>query len=432
MPRKRLMYLLLAVLLAWSTATPAVLDITIKGVEKALPIAIVPFGWEAPGAPPVDIAAVIAGDLTRSGRFAPMPFSDLASMPTQFEAVNFRDWRLLGMENLVIGRLLPRADGSFEIEFRLIDVFRARQLAGYRVPARAANLRYAAHQIADIIYEKLLGESGSFATRIAYVTVDKGPAGKVFRLQLADADGYGARTLVKSREPLMSPAWSADGERIAYVSFEDRSSAIYVQEVATGARRRISGGEGINSAPAFSPDGTRLAMTLSKDGNPEIYVYEFGSDRFQRITNNLAIDTEPQFTPDGRSLIFTSDRAGGPQIYRVSLLDGRTERVTLNLGSYNARGRLSADGKRLAMVNGGSGGYRIGVLELASGDFTVLTEGRLDESPSFAPNGSMIIYTTVGRNGTELAAVSVDGRVRQRLTQAGGEVREPVWGPQVR
>ena len=418
--------------LAYSVGAFAVLDFTIEGVEKALPIAVVPFGWEAPGAPPVDIASVIASDLTRSGRFGPMPFSEMSSNPTEFSAVNFRDWRLLGMDNLVIGKLLPKSDGSFEIEFRLIDVVRGKQLAGYRVPARAANLRYAAHQIADIIYEKLLGESGSFATRIAYVTVDKTAAGRVFRLQLSDSDGYGARTLVKSREPIMSPAWSADGRRIAYVSFDSKNSAIYVQDVATGERRRVSAGEGINSAPAFSPDGTRLAMTLSKDGNPEIYLMELASGRLTRMTNNLAIDTEPQFMPDGRSLIFTSDRAGGPQIYRLSLVDGAIERVTLNMGRYNARGRLSPDGRRLAMVHARDGKYQIALLDLITREFRVLTESRLDESPSFAPNGSMIIYTTVGRKGTELAAVSADGRVRQRLTQAGGEVREPVWGPLVR
>jgi len=413
-------------------AAQAVLDITIEGVEKALPIAVVPFGWQAPGAPPVDVAGIIAADLERSGRFAPMPFADLPAMPSAFADVRFKDWRLLGMENLVIGRLLAQSDGSFQIEFRLIDVFRARQLAGYRVPARAANLRYAAHQIADIIYEKLLGESGAFATRIAYVTVDDTPAGKVYRLQLADADGHGARTLVKSREPLMSPAWSPDGKRIAYVSFEDRNSAIYIQDVASGSREQLSGREGINSAPAFSPDGTRLAMTLSRDGNPEIYVLELDSRRLTRMTNNRAIDTEAQFTPDGRALIFTSDRGGGPQIYRLSLRDGAVERITYNLGRYNARGRLSPDGRRLAMVHGDESGYHIGLLDLDSREFEILTDSRLDESPSFAPNGSMIIYTTVGRRGTELAAVSVDGRVRQSLTQGDTEVREPAWGPLVR
>ncbi|MCC7412439.1 MAG: Tol-Pal system beta propeller repeat protein TolB [Gammaproteobacteria bacterium] len=435
--------LLSGLLVVVATALPVraedILTIKItKGIESALPIAIVPFGWAGATPAPGDVAGIVAADLARSGRFAPMPFEDLPGRPTDFAEVNFRDWRLLGMENLVIGRMSATAAGQYEIEFRLVDVFRGRQLVGFKVPASERNLRFTAHQVADIIYKALTGEAGAFATRVAYVVAEgkgdpkKGGRGKTYRLQLADADGYDPRTLLTSKEPLLSPAWAPDGRRIAYVSFEDRNSAIWVQDVETGKGEQVSGGVGINSAPAWSPDGRRLAMTLSRDGNPEIYILDLATRRFQRVTNNLAIDTEPAWSPDGTSLVFTSDRGGSPQIYSVDLRDGTTRRVTYDVGKYNARASYSPDGKRLVLVNGDGRNFRIATLELATGTLEKLTETRLDESPSFAPNGSMIIYTTAGPRGTELAAVSTDGRVRQRLTQSVGEVREPDWGPFLR
>lgn len=416
----------------------AVLTIEItRGIDSALPIAVVPFA-AGEGAPALDVAAVIAEDLARSGRFAPMPVADLPARPHEFAGIAFRDWRLLGMENLVIGRVQVTGPGQYEIEFRLVDVFRGAQLVGYKVPATDRTLRFTAHQIADIIFEKLTGTPGAFATRIAYVTVQgvadpkRGGRGRTYRLHLADADGHNPRTLVESPEPLMSPAWSPDGRRIAYVSFEDRNSAIWVQDVQSGEREQVAGGSGINSAPAWSPDGRRLALTLSRDGNPEIYILDLGSRRLQRITNNLAIDTEPAWSPDGRRIAFTSDRGGSPQIYVHELGDGGTRRLTHGKGRYNARARYSPDGSRLALVNGDGSSFRIGVLDLAADTLDVLTDARLDESPSFAPNGSMIIYATVSARGTELAAVSVDGRVRQRLRQGAGDVREPAWGPFLR
>lgn len=399
-----------------------------KGLDSALPIAIVPFGGGAED-PPADVASVIAANLARTGRFAPMPFEDLPSRPSEFSEVRFQDWRLFGMEYLVIGRTDRLPSGEFEVRFRLVDVYRGKQLVGYRVPSQADKLRLTAHQISDIIYEKLTGERGAFATRVAYVTVERGRGkNKVFRLQLADADGFNARTLLESPEPLLSPAWSPDGNRIAYVSFEDGNSAIYVQDIRSGQRERVAGGVGINSAPAWSPDGSRLALTRSLDGNPEIYLLDLRTRRFTRLTNNAAIDTEASWAPDGRSLVFTSDRGGGPQIYRHELATGTTRRLTFNKGNYNTRARFSPDGRSLVMVHGDDG-YRIALFDLETDGFRVLTDTRLDESPSFAPNGSMIIYTTTGPRGSELAATSVDGRVRQRLTQHGGEVREPAWSP---
>ena len=406
---------------------PLVIRIT-QGVEGALPIAIVPFEWT--GAPmPEDISQIIANDLTRSGRFKPMPRTDLPSRPTDFAQVNFKDWRTVGMDNLVVGRINATGDGSYTVEFRLLDVFSGTQLAGFQIPASNANLRLTAHQISDIIYKTLLNVPGAFSTRIAYVTVNRLDAKRsTYRLQIADADGYDAKTVLDSKQPLLSPAWSPDGNRLAYVSFEDRNSAVYVQDVRSGQRQKVVSGAGINSAPAFSPDGRRLAVTRSQEGNPDIYVVDIASGQQTRVTTSEAIDTEASWAPDGSAIVFTSDRSGGPQIYRVAPSGGEARRVTFNLGNYNARASYSPDGRYLVMVNGG-GGYRITLLDLKTGSGRRLTDSNLDESPSFAPNGSMIIYATMAGRGTELAAVSVDGSIKQRLALQQGAVREPAWGP---
>lgn len=401
-----------------------------QGIASALPIAIVPFASVGESAASVDIAAVVRADLARSGQFAAMPPQDMPSQPASFSAINFKDWRVVGMENLVIGKVLSAPEGGYVVEFRVVDVYRGKQLMGYRIPTSAANLRLTAHHVADMIYERLLNQKGAFATRIAYVTVDRqGKDKSIYRLQVADADGYDPHTILESTQPLLSPAWSPDGNRIAYVSFEDRNSAIYLQDIRTGKREKIVSGPGINSAPAFAPDGERLAVTLSRDGNPEIYLYNLGSRSLTRLTNHPAIDTEANWSPDGRAIVFTSDRGGGPQIYRLALDGGAPQRVTFDMGSYNARARYSPDGRKLAMVHGGDGGYRIAVLDLATNSYELVTSAPLDESPSFAPNGSMIIYATMGASGTELAAVSTDGRLKQRLALQRGEVREPAWGP---
>ena len=401
-----------------------------KGVEKPIPVAIVSFGWsQAANLPPVDVAEVISNDLTRSGRFITMEQKDMPQWPTDFGGVNFRDWKLLGMENLLVGSLALNNEGNYEVEFRLIDVYKEKQIAGFRIPSTQAQLRRTAHEVSDIVYEKLIGIRGAFATRIVYVTVNKNRDGtKRFALQVSDADGYNPQILLESNEPILSPTWSPDGRNLAYVSFEGKNSAIYIQDIQSGSRQKIASNPGINSAPAWSPDGSRLAMTLSKDGNPEIYIFHIASKSLRRITENAAIDTEPAWSPDGRMLVFTSDRGGNPQIYEVSAEGGQPKRISF-AGPYNAGSEFSPDGKYIAVVNGEGGAYRIGLLNRATGQVALLTDTRQDESPSFAPNGHMIIYTTTGARGNALAAISVDGSVHQRLGLQDGEVREPAWGP---
>lgn len=408
----------------------AVLEIKItEGVEKPLPIAIVPFGWAGPAeSRPITMESTISNDLARSGRFASMDAKDMPQTPTDFAAVNFKDWRMLGMQNVVIGNLRETDKDVYEVEFRLLNIFSGSQLAGFRVPATRKQLRRTSHRIADIVFEKLTGVRGAFDTRIAYVTVKKSGTESRFSLQVADADGFNPQVLLESTEPLMSPAWAPDGKRLAYVSFEGRTSSIYVQDTITGQRQRVAANPGINSAPAFSPDGRRLALTLSMGGDPEIYVLNLETRGLYQVTHDRAIDTEPSWSPDGARIAFTSDRGGGPQIYEVSTQGGPAKRLSFE-GPYNARPRFSPDGRTLAVVHGQDRRYQIGVFAPGQGGVDILSKSRMDESPSFAPNGSMIIYTTLGPRGSELAAVSTDGRVHQRLALQDGEVREPAWGP---
>ncbi|MCU7915164.1 MAG: Tol-Pal system beta propeller repeat protein TolB [Candidatus Thiodiazotropha sp. (ex Gloverina cf. vestifex)] len=414
----------------WLQSVQADLTIEItEGVEGALPIAVVPFSWQGPGQPPVDVSEVINADLQRSGRFKTIPQVDMLARPTAAEEIEFKDWRALDVENLVVGQVRPQGTGGYEIRFQLFDVYKGEQLTGYTIPTTAPNLRATAHRIADLIYEKLLGIPGAFATRVAYITsVRQGGGQERIDLNIADADGYNPETIVSSTEPLMSPAWSPDGRKLAYVSFEEGRSAIYVQEVYTGKRQKVTAYKGINGAPAWSPDGRKLAMALSKDGNPDIFVYDLATRKLKSVARHYAIDTEPAWSPDGRSLVFTSDRGGKPQIYRVPSYGGQAKRITFQ-NSYNARASFSPDGKLLALVTLEDGSYRIAVQDLDSGIMQVLSQGSLDESPSFAPNGSMIIYATKAGYRGVLAAVSVDGRVRQRLALQEGDVREPVWSP---
>lgn len=423
---------LLVIFLALSGAARAGLTIDItQGVEGALPIAVVPFGWQGPAMnAPQDIAQIISDDLRRSGLFEPLSRDDMLSRPQDGSQVNYRDWRLLGTPNLVVGRVTASGD-NYKIQFQLFDVNRQTQLVGYSFSAAEKDLRRIAHQISDIIYETLTGDKGAFNTRIAYVTSKVWRTNNVryYALYVADVDGYNAHLVVRSREPIMSPAWSPDGHKLAYVSFEQHRPMIFVQDIFTAERERVAGFRGINSAPAWSPDGTRLAMSLSKDGNSEIYIMRVASSTLQRLTHNRAIDTEPDWSPDGKSLVFTSDRGGQPQIYRISAQGGPVKRLTFE-GKYNAKPSYSPDGKRIALINGQDGKFRVAVLELQTGFMQILTNGRLDESPSFAPNGSMIIYATEYLNRGVLAAVSVDGRVQQRIAlDEAGDAREPAWGP---
>ena len=404
-----------------------------KGVVEKIPIAIVPFTSEGDQeSMPEDIGKIVSDDLESSGYFKTMPVADMPAQPHDFPSIMFDDWKRMGMDNLVVGKATKTASGAYAIEFRLADVYKSSQLTGLRVISKSNNLRFAAHQIADVIYEKLIGEPGAFATRITYVTVKKNGKKKRYQLEMSDADGSNPVTLLESSQPILSPVWSPNGRQLAYVSFEEGNSAIYVQNIATGKRQVVSSGRGINSSPAWSPDSSKLAMTLSKDGNPEIYIKNLRGNQLTRITNNRAIDTEASFSPDGSTLVFTSDRGGSPQIYQVPVSGGTAQRLTFSMGKYNAGASYSPDGKMLALVHQANGAYQIAVLDLEYQQLNILTDARLDESPSFAPNSKMIIYSTTRGSRSELAAVSIDGKIQKRLAVQGSEVREPAWGPFVR
>jgi TolB protein len=425
-------FLLLAVLAAPVAQAQLEIEI-ISGNPSALPIAIVPFEWRDPSPPPItSVDEIISGDLYRSGMFDPMEVADMAERPVDEEAIRFGTWRLLKVDYIVIGKVRRPASGEgHELVYQLFDVHTQEKLLSRITTVGPGDLRFGAHRVADAIYEALTGIPGAFSTRIAYVTASGIGNGIRYELVVADADGFGPQSIVGSPEPLLSPAWSPDGRQLAYVSFEQGNSAIYLQDVATGARELISSGTGINGAPAFSPDGSKLALTLSRTGNPEIHVRDMATGRTQQITQHWSIDTEPVWSPDGRYIYFTSDRGGRPQIYRVPPGGGNPERVTLE-GDYNARASIAPDGRKIAVAQGRGNEYRIAVWDIETERFTILTPGKLDESPSFAPNGSMILYATrEGQRGV-LSAVSADGNVRQRLILSEGDVREPAWSPVIR
>ena len=373
---------------------------------------------------PQDVAQIVRDDLARSGLFKNVdpgatPLSDTA-------VVNFGDWKGRGADAVVTGSVSRLADGRLDVRFKLYDTGRQLDLGGLALTSTQANLRLSAHRISDYVYEKLTGEKGVFSTRIAYVLKQ---GSQRYLLQVADSDGYNPQDALVSREPIISPAWSPDGTRLAYVSFEARKPVIYVHTVATGQRVPVANFKGSNSAPAWSPDGRQLAITLTKDGNSQVYQINADGSNARRLTQSSGIDTEPQYAPDGQSIYFTSDRGGGPQIYRMSAAGGDAQRVTFK-GDYNISGRVSPDGKSLAYISRRGGRFQVYILDLASGQETLLTDTSRDESPSFAPNGKLILYATdVGGRGA-LAIVSSDGRVKQRITTAqGGDVREPTWGP---
>jgi len=403
---------------------------TIKGSASALPIAVVPFEYLGTvTAPDTDLAAVVRADLNRSGSFRTLGEADLVERPLRQSDVNFGTWRLLKQDFLLVGRVLDDQSGGYRTEFELFDVAKQERLLGLALNGRPGNMRDIAHQVADIVYEKILGVRGAFWTRIAYITATGAGRDIQYSLMVADADGYNPQTVVRSREPLLSPTWSPDGRKLAYVSFERGNSSIYIQEIATGAREVVASFKGINGAPSFSPDGTRLALTLSRTGNPEIYVMDLDSRRLTQLTNHWSIDTEPTWAPDGSSIYFTSDRGGKPQIYEVPATGGEARRVTFQ-GQYNARASVDPKG-RIAMAQGAGNVYRIAVLDrsIGSGENRFVSPGNLDESPSFAPNGSMILYAAREDGRGVLYAVSADARVRQRLVLADGDVREPAWSP---
>jgi len=404
----------------------------VTGNEGSLPITVVPMPYQgSSGAPDTDVAAVIRNDLNRSGQFKSLAVESISEKPTRGSEIRFPTWRVLRQDFIVVGRVLDASDGGYRVEYELYDVAKQQQMIGLAVVGRAKGMRDVAHQISDQIYEKILGVRGAFWTRVAYVTASGLGPGTQYALMIADSDGFNPQNVVRSKEPLLSPAWSPDGKRIAYVSFERGNSTIYVQEIGTGAREAVASFRGINGAPAFSPDGRRLALTLSKGGNPDIYVMDLASKSLTQVTNHYGIDTEAAWMPDGQTLLFTSDRAGKPQVYQVPASGGSPARLSFQ-GESNARATVSFDGKKIAMAQGSGNVYRVALLDRSfggGGRWQTLSPGNLDESPSFAPNGSMLLYATKeGRRGV-LYAVSADGRVRLRLVTAEGDVREPAWSP---
>jgi len=423
----RAAFTLLAFLLWMATPARAALTIEIIGSgAKQIPIAIVQFRAEQ--GLPQQITPVIAADLARSGLFRMIDAGGVSPLPAEPAEVNYGTWSARGAEAIVIGDVVALPDGRYEVRFRLLDAVKQTQLAGFAYTASAQQLRLTAHKIADVIYEKLTGDVGVFSTRITYVV----RRGTRYDLQVADADGYNAQSVLGSSEPIISPSWSPDGTRLAYVSFEAKKPVVYVQSLVTGQRQAVANFRGSNSAPAWAPDGRRLAVVLTRDGNSQIYLINAdGSGTPARVSQGSAIDTEPNFSPDGQLLLFTSDRGGSPQIYGMPVGGGPARRLTFE-GNYNVSPRFSPDGKSFAFVQRNGGRFNIALQDLTSRQVQVLTDGSVDESPSFAPNGRMILYaSTVGGRGI-LAAVSSDGRVRQRLTETAGDVREPAWGPLVK
>ena len=435
---KRLLAILL-LLIPTAGVSAQGLDIgLVVGNESALPIAVVPMPYQGSNlAPDTDVAAVIRADLNRSGQFRAMPEDRIkalfpsGALPVNGTQVKFPDWRVVKQDFVVVGRIVDEAGGGFRVEYELYDVAKQQRMLGLAVGGRAKGMRDVSHQIADQIYEKITGVRGAFWTHIAYITATGLGQNIKYALMIADSDGFNPQTVVKSGEPLLSPAWSPDGRKLAYVSFERGNSTIYVQETSTGAREVLASFKGINGAPAFSPDGRRMALTLSKSGNPEIYIMDLGSKALTQITHHFGIDTEAVWTPDGQNLVFTSDRAGKPQVYQVSASGGEPVRLSF-AGESNAKATVSFDGKKIAMAQGAGSNYRIAVLDRSfggAGRWQTLSPGNLDESPSFAPNASMLLYATKeGRKGV-LYAVSADGRVRLRSTVSDGDVREPAWSP---
>jgi TolB protein len=421
----------LASLAAFCAHAQLSIEITGAGANR-IPIAIVPFAGE--GALPMAASAgagtgvtgIVRADLERSGLFRSLELPPLVPQPTESSPVNFAEWKARLADALVLGSVAARPDGRFEVRFRLYDVVKQAAVGGVAYTVSKEQLRATAHRIADTIYEKLTGEKGVFSTRIAYVV----KRGARYELQIADADGANEQAMLVSNEPIISPKWSPDGKRIAYVSFQNKKPIVYVQDIEVPKQNVVANFKGSNSAPAWSPDGRTLAVSLSRDGNTSLYLINPDGSSLRRLTSSGGIDTEPCFSPDGRTIYFTSDRGGSPQIYRMSSSGGEAQRVTFE-GSYNVSPRVSPDGKSLAYIMRNGGKFQAALLDLDTRQVQVLTDSDLDESPSFAPNGRQILLATVIGGRGVLSAVSSDGRVKQRLTLSAGDVREPAWGPLV-
>ncbi len=419
---RTLLFCLLAYVGLISQANAITIDITGGTEQGGEPIAIVPFSSTKA---PENISDIVSNDLYRSGHFKLIPPEHLPAKPAESNQVNYSLWQAEGIPHIVVGSVSPNGNG-YTVEFELIDVPKRKSILGLRYTANNKNLRQVAHLISDKIYKKLTGKRGIFSTLIIYITHKDNK----YRLYIADADGANPRRMFTSTDPVFSPSWSPNGKRIAYVAYQDtgrnKRMAINIQEVSTGRITTVSAEKGLNSSPAWSPNGKRLALTLSKDGNAEIYILDLQTRRLTRLTNNPAIDTEADWSKDGKYIAFTSDRGGKPQIYRIPVTGGKAKRLTYQ-GNYNTRARFSpVDANQLALLHNNGKGYKIAILNLKTKKLKILTKTTLDESPTFAPNGSMILYTT----GSELSAVSINGRANQRLVEAfGKQVQEPAWSP---
>jgi TolB protein len=396
----------------------------IGGGADQIPITVLPLADEEKFQQ--RISQIVSADLVRSGRFKLQEIGSVRPLPSEPAEVNYRYWKNRGCQTLVIGKVIQREDGKVEVRFRMLDTAKEAQSVGYAYTIVVPQMRAIAHRIADTIYEKLTGESGVFSTRIAYVA--KFP--QRFELHVADADGFNSQFILAHREPIISPAWSPDGTRIAYVSFEEGRSIVFIHNLVDGTRRVLAAYDGINSAPTWSPDGKRLALALSKDGISQIYVMDADGSGVTRITNSNAIDTEPSFSPDGKYVLFTSDRGGSPQIYRMTPSGGNVERMTFE-GSYNVTPRYSPDGKSFAYIQRNQGRYSLALMDFATRQSVILSDSSLDGSPAFAPNGRLILYASIVGGRGILAAVSSDGRIKQKISASAQDVREPAWGPLV-
>ncbi|MFN3544006.1 MAG: Tol-Pal system beta propeller repeat protein TolB [Thiobacillus sp.] len=410
-------------LLSLSFGARAAMEIqVVGGAASQIAIAIVPF-QTAPGQPAPALTDIIASNLDRSGQFRRIDTAG-TPQPTMPAQVDYPTWRGRGAEAVVVGQVLPAAGGRFEVRFYLLDAVRRTELAALSYVITPAQWRATAHQISDIIHEKLTGVPGAFSSRIAYVQKQ----GSRYELRVADADGYNPRIVVRSVEPVISPRFSPDGRRLAYVSFEDKKPIVYVQSLADGSRRKVAAFKGSNSAPAWSPDGQRLAVVLTRDGTSQIYLIDADGGNPTRLTRSSGIDTEPVFSPDGQTLYFTSDRGGSAQIYRMPVTGGEARRITFS-GGYNVSPAISPNGRQLAFITRDEGRFRVALQDLETGQVRVLSDTARDESPSFAPNGQAILFATVVGNRGVLGTVSVDGRTRARLSESGVDAREPAWGP---
>lgn len=430
--RKLFLMMLLPFMMMLTNSAFALLSMELtQGVMGAIPIAVVPFNAETA---PDNISAIINNDLRNSGRFKVIAQNNLSERPSDVSSVSSNYFHGLGTDNVVIGKVTPVGGGRYQISFQLLDLLKGKGAASIVISKKYTvgqnDLRGVAHHISDLIYQQLTGIPGVFSTKLAYIIMQHLDEKRLrYVLEVADQDGYNPRQLLNSPEPIMSPSWSPNGKKLAYVSFENKKASIYVQDVSTGARQVISSYPGINGAPAWSPDGRKLAVVLSKSGSPNIYVLDIYSGQLKQVTNDFYINTEPAWSPDGRSLLFTSNRGGGVQIYRVDLSSNDVSRITYT-GDYNARASYTSDGNHVVMIHRAMGTYNIAILDLDTGTTRILSSTSTDnDSPSVAPNGSMILYDTYQGGRSALSMVSADGRVKLLLPSRGGEAQDPAWSP---